>query len=201
MQKTLFYIYDPMCSWCWAFRPVWQEIVQRLQPVIAPKRLLGGLAIDSDEPMPMAMQLYLQKTWRTIQQQLPETEFNHDFWSLCQPRRSTWPACRAVIAAREQGAVYEGDMIEAIQQAYYLRALNPSDRDILITLAQEIGLDIAVFAQQLDSDTTRKQLEQEMAQGLAMGVRSFPSLVLQDGAGYRQIEHHYLDAPQILNQL
>ncbi len=92
-------------------------------------------------------------------------------------------------------------MIEAIQQAYYLRALNPSDRDILITLAQEIGLDIAVFAQQLDSDTTRKQLEQEMAQGLAMGVRSFPSLVLQDGAGYRQIEHHYLDAPQILNQL
>ena len=31
-------------------------------------------------------------------------EFNFDFWKLCKPRRSTYPACRAVLAARQQDA-------------------------------------------------------------------------------------------------
>ena len=55
MSSTLYYAHDPMCSWCWGFRPVWQSLRRQLPPAVRVVRLLGGLAPDNDEPMPEAM--------------------------------------------------------------------------------------------------------------------------------------------------
>jgi putative protein-disulfide isomerase len=135
---TLYLYHDPMCSWCWAYRPVSDQLERALPPEIRLEKILGGLAPDSDRPMPDDMREKLQRTWRRIHQMLG-TEFNFDFWSDCAPRRSTYPACRSVIAAGYQNA--SDRMIDAIQQAYYLRAMNPSDLETLETLAEEINLD------------------------------------------------------------
>jgi putative protein-disulfide isomerase len=94
------------------------------------------------------------------------------------PRRSTWAACRAVIAARRQGAGYDKRMTTAIQRAYYTQARNPSDVPVLVELAQELGLDVARFAADLDSAATRVQLDEEMQQCEALRIYSFPALVL-----------------------
>lgn len=132
---VLIYIHDPMCSWCWAFRPVWQAVTAALPDGVDTRLLLGGLTPDTDKPMPESMREYLQQTWRTIQVRVPSTRFNFDFWVRCKPRRSTYPACRAVIAARTQVPALETSMITAIQRAYYQGAMNPSDDDILLAPA------------------------------------------------------------------
>ena len=160
MNRTLVYIHDPMCSWCWGFSRRYQQLTEVLPESIKVTRLLGGLAPDSSEPMPKEMQQYLQKTWKTIEVTIPGTRFNHDFWTLCQPRRSTWPACRAVIAARQQGPEYDLAMTIAIQQGYYLKAMNPSDDSTLIGFAEELGLDTESFSSRLNAEATRQQLEQ-----------------------------------------
>ncbi len=200
-SARLYYVHDPMCSWCWAFRPVFQQIEARLPSCVSVHRLLGGLAPDSNEPMPETMQAYLQGTWRTIQQRVPGTRFNFDFWTVCQPRRSTYPACRAVIAARDQGRQFEPLMIEAIQQAYYLRAMNPSDAETLARLAEEIGLQLAPFQAALTSDQTRQRLEQEIEQGRALGAEGFPSLLLEQRGGIRRLDYDYRDPEPVLTQL
>lgn len=79
-QAILFYVHDPMCSWCWAFAPTWAEIKQNLPEHIKVRYLLGGLAPDSNEPMPSAMQAAISGYWRTIMQKVPGTQFNFDFW-------------------------------------------------------------------------------------------------------------------------
>ena len=65
-------------------------------------RLLGGLAPDNDNPMSDDIRDYVIKNWNSIEKRVPETKFNYDFWKKCKPRRSTYPACRAIIAARKQ---------------------------------------------------------------------------------------------------
>ena len=201
MTRILHYVHDPMCSWCWAFRPIWERIVQGLPDDIRPHRLLGGLAPDSDLPMTLEMQTYLQKTWRTIEQRVPGTRFNFAFWEECQPRRSTYPACRAVICAKYQGMESEEPMIQAIQQAYYLQARNPSDDDTLITLAGELGLDTRKFANELHSEPTRQILESEIALGLRMGARGFPSLILESGGSHLVLRYDYRNPEVVLRQL
>lgn len=199
--RTLYYVHDPMCSWCWAFRPVWAEILQGLPTGVRPRRLLGGLAPDTEQPMPEPMQARIHAIWRQIQKQLPATRFNFDFWQRCTPRRSTYPACRAVIAARSQGAEFEESMILAIQQAYYLEARNPSDQETLADLADRIGLDNSGFVRDLDAPATQAALEQEMQLGRHMGARGFPSLLFQAGGETRILQHDYRDAVFVLSQL
>jgi len=184
MPGTLYYIHDPMCSWCWGFRPALEALTADLPEDVEVERLLGGLAPDSDEPMPEQMREHLQQTWRRIQARIPGTRFNFDFWTRCTPRRSTWPACRAVIAARRQDPAFDEAMTVAIQRAYYLQAQNPSDRATLIALAGEIGADPAAFARDLDAEDTSQTLADEIARARAMGVDSFPALVL-DRSGSR----------------
>ena len=153
----LYYVHDPMCSWCWGFRPNWLKIRTALKNVVEIKYLLGGLAPDSDTPMPESMQRDIAGYWKKVQQHIPGTEFNFDFWERCSPRRSTYPACRAVVAARKQNPDIELDMIEAIQKAYYLNTQNPSDDETLIALAESLELDAKHFADDLNSSEIQQQ--------------------------------------------
>ena len=179
-----------MCSWCWAYRPTWLQLRENLPEAVAWQNVLGGLAPDNDQPMPDHLRSVIQGHWRHIETTLG-TKFNYDFWTRCQPRRDTYKACRAVIAAAKQQA--EEAMIETIQKAYYLRALNPSEPDTLADLAVELGLDRSQFVQDFGSRHTDSEFQQQLSLRDRLGVRSFPSLVLVKDAQAFKIEHDYHD--------
>jgi len=178
-QHTLYYAHDPMCSWCWGFKPQWQRLQSLLPKTVKSKYVLGGLAPDTNDPMPEAMQQMLQQVWQRIEATIPGTQFNYDFWSKNTPRRATYPACRAVIAATLQNHVYEEQMITAIQQAYYQQAKNPSDDDVLIGLADDIGCDVNDFKQSLNSSATFTALKEHIQFAHQLGAQGFPSLFFQ----------------------
>ena len=137
--------------------------------------VVGGLAPDTDQPMPGEQQKTIAGYWREVAE-TTGAEFNFDFWQKCKPRRSTYPACRAVLAAREQDA--EQAMIDAIQHAYYLRAMNPSDNDTLVALADELELNVDQFNTDLKGSKIQRALERDFDLRRHLGVYSFPSLVL-----------------------
>ena len=195
MSVVLYYAHDPMCSWCWAFRPAWDYVRQSLPSQIKLLRALGGLAPDSDEPMPEVQQQMLQQIWRNIETRIPGTAFNFDFWSQCQPRRSTYPACRAVIAAVKQGPEHHETMTKAIQHAYYLQARNPSDESTLIALAEDLQLDMALFKQDLNSTETHREHKRQIELCYQLGISGFPSLVLRTGNIARRIPVEFNNPP------
>ena len=198
---TLYYIHDPMCSWCWGFRPVWNQVQDELQDKVHIQYVLGGLAADSDQPMPGNMQISIRSNWQRIQREVSGIEFNYDFWTFCQPRRSTYPACRAVIACKMQQPQLEKDMILAIQQAYYLDAKNPSDDDVLFQLADDIGLNSDIFVRDYKSNTCRNALEKELLLARKLYVSSFPALVLSQDAADTAIHIDYNNSNNIIKQL
>jgi putative protein-disulfide isomerase len=151
--------------------------------------------------MPTDMQAKLRGIWQQIQQTVPGTPFNFEFWEKCVPRRSTYAACRAVIAARRQNPEYEEKMILAIQQAYYVEARNPADRNTLIELASEIGLDSALFSAALESPAVQKELLKEIEFTHRREVKGFPTLLLEKEGVFTAIQHDYNDAKTVLHQI
>jgi len=201
MQDTLIYVHDPMCSWCWGFEATRQKIFAAVAGRMQIRRMVGGLAPDSDVPMPEAMRSMLQQTWQRIEQMIPGTEFNFEFWQKCSPRRSTYPANRAVIAAREQGDEFDAKMTARIQRAYYLEAKNPSDESTLIELAADIGLDADLFATSLIAESTQHKLITEIQATREIGIDSFPSLAVHKAGGLRHIGLSYTDPEAMLRQI
>jgi putative protein-disulfide isomerase len=187
-----------MCSWCWAFRPCLLQLRENLPEQIAWQNVLGGLAPDSDQLMPEQTRQMIQGHWHRIQSSIG-TKFNFDFWTQCQPRRDTYKACRAVIAAARQDA--EEAMIEAIQKAYYLRAMNPSDPETLADLATEQGLDRLLFVEDFYSEKTEAELRRQFLLRDGLNVRSFPSLVLKHDSKLTSIHHDYQDCRASLTEI
>ena len=200
-STTLFYIHDPMCSWCWGFSHTWNKVKNSLPSEINVQYVLGGLAPDSSEVMPNKMREYIQMNWHKIEQKIPGVSFNYTFWDSCTPKRSTYPACRAVIAVKNQNSELEQTMVKLIQQAYYLDAKNPSEDDVLISLAKTLDLDIKQFTQDLNSEPTQQLLSNDIALMQSMGVSSFPSLVLQTTNRIKSITIDYNNPKLILNQI
>lgn len=182
----LAYIVDPMCSWCFGFDPVLSAEVARRE--LRVELVMGGLAPDNHEPMPAEMQTYVQRAWHAVTERTG-VEFNHEFWEHNTPRRSTYPSCRAVIAAgwlasdattphgnplwlREA----PGEMLHAIQRAYYREARNPSDLSTLVECAVEIGLDADAFEERLLAPEVELELQAHFARRERWGVSSYPSL-------------------------
>jgi len=197
-KPTLYYIHDPMCSWCWGFRAVWMQVQKQLNDQVEIHSVLGGLAPDSNQAMPESMRQSIRNNWQRIQQTIPGTKFNYDFWHVCTPRRSTYPACRAVVAAGMQSESYKKAMVFAIQQAYYLNAKNPSDDSVLTQLAIDIGLDGKRFETDLVSGECKALFQNELQLTAQLNVSSFPDLVLKHNGVNTDIQIDYNNSDVIV---
>ena len=151
--------------------------------------------------MPIETREYIKGNWKRIQEVIPGTKFNYDFWTLCEPKRSTYPSCRAVICAKIQRPEIEQSMINAIQQAYYLNAQNPSNEDVLIKIANDLGLDTERFKKDLRSTKVNETLLNEIKLAQSISSNGFPSLVLNTDDKLKKINIDYLDANYIINQI
>ena len=77
-------------------------------------------------------------------------------------------AARAALAANEQGKFWE----------YQDKLLVPGanlERDGLIAMAKEVGLDSERFTQAIDSDRFDKQIEADTAEAMALGANGTPA--------------------------
>ncbi|MCW8886143.1 MAG: DsbA family protein [Motiliproteus sp.] len=198
--RCLLYVMDPMCSWCWAFAETLQQLKLRLPTDLPCYTLMGGLAADSDEPMPKPMQHQIQQIWKEIESRTG-TAFNHDFWTRNTPRRSTYPACRAVIAAATADGDLSDQMISAIQQGYYLEAQNPSDTEVLTSFAENLGVSAPEFEKDLISEAIDQQLRQHLDCAAKLGIQGFPSLLYYDQQQLHWLSHGYATLTAIEKRL
>jgi len=82
------------------------------------------------------------------------------------------PAHRAALAAGKQGKFWEmHDKLFENQKAL-------KTPGILDTFAQQLGLNMAKFKKDMESPELKKQVQQEMAEGKAVGVRGTPAFFI-----------------------
>jgi len=190
-----------MCSWCYAFDRVLKQIEADLPKSIKVEKILGGLAPDSIEIMPTPMAAMIESNWRKIEQTVAGIQFNFDFWKLNQAMRSTYPSCKAVLAAKKQGADFEDKMIAQVQSAYYQNAENPSLDSVLIKCAKQIGLNVQLFESDYSGELINELLLQQIQFSRSIGVSTYPSLCLEIDRNILPIMIDYNNADYIVEQI
>jgi len=200
-KNILYYVHDPMCSWCYGFKPILDSLHNKLDHIIDIKYILGGLAKDSDLAMPESMKSQIIQNWKRIEETIPGTGFNYDFWIRCIAKRSTYPSCRAVIAITKQNRTLEREMIKLIQHAYYLDAMNPSDYDVLYTLSKKLDIDQDQFMIDIQSDEVNDELMSQIQFSRDIGADSFPSLYIYTENKYQPVVLDYNNVDIILEHI
>ncbi len=168
------YVMDPMCGWCYGFQPELEQFLDK-HPSAEVEWVMGGLASDTEEPMDDNLRQTISSYWHQIEKNTQVT-FNHDFWALNTPYRSTYPACRAVISAESLMEKSAEQMVKAIQSAYYLEAKNPSLDATLIACASSIGLDDHQFLDVFKSQVIENRFQRDLTITRQLQVGGFPAL-------------------------
>ena len=82
------------------------------------------------------------------------------------------PLHKALEAARIQGQFWE--MKEVLMD----RPMNEASREELLGYAEDVGLDVVAFAEDMDSPQTKARIEQDVRWGRQIGVSSTPTVYL-----------------------
>jgi predicted DsbA family dithiol-disulfide isomerase len=103
-----------------------------------------------------------------------------DLWLSLDPPLTSIPALTALAAARLQGSAREAALRAALHEAALVRGLNVARADVLLELAEQVGLDLGRFAGALRAPETEKTVRAALDDALDKGIEAAPALVIGD---------------------
>lgn len=188
MQKTLHYLFDPLCGWCYGAMPAVSGVLQT--PGIAVNLLPSGLfSGEGARPMDDNFAAYAWSNDQRIKC-LTGQRFTEQYRRrvLGNPQRlfDSGPATVALTAVSLTAPAKELEALNALQHAHYVEG---SDVTSLATLAAILGaLDLKEAAALLanpDADllsSNSARVGRARALMREIGVRGVPTLIIECGA-------------------
>ena len=199
-EKKLWYIADPMCSWCWGFSPVIERLRAQYSGQLNFGLKLGGLRPGTKEPISPSLRQEILHHWLNVQRltgqpfqfegALPEG-FVYD----------TEIACRAVISVALIDPEVAFPFFMAIQHAFYAEQLDVTRANVLAKLVVDKDIDQQVFLQLFESKKAKEETFANFQQVHRWGINGFPSIVRQDVNGYQLLVSGYCSAEELFPQL
>lgn len=143
-QKQLLYFADPMCSWCWGFSPVIAGLAELHGEGLPIRPIMGGLRTGNDKPMTQKAKDEIREHWKHVHEGTGQP-FNFDFFDRDDFVYDTEMACRAVVTARGVEPRTGLSMLARLHHAFYVENQDITNRDTVVALAVDDGLDEAAF--------------------------------------------------------
>ena len=203
-MQGLHFIYfaDPMCSWCYGFSPVIEDIGRTFGRVLPVRVVMGGLRPGTETPMTEEAKLEVADHWTHVHEAtgLP---FNGTGMSRPGFVYDTDPAARAVVVARRDGEEMAAAFLARTQRAFYAEGRDVTQADTLAEIAEELGLDRDPFLAAWATDEVKQETWRDYAISQRAGVTGFPTLVAGPNAEgvYGVVTRGFAPGEQVLGIL
>jgi predicted DsbA family dithiol-disulfide isomerase len=147
---------DPACPWSWAAEPALRRLMWEFEGGLEFVWVMGGLARSYER----ANLLDVVSQW------LEDADAggmpcDPRIWTK-NPLDSTYPACRAVKAAAEQGRDAEYRYLRTLREGIMCELRKLDDDDSLIDAANRAGIDTQRFAADLRSDASAEAFDADL---------------------------------------
>jgi len=91
-------------------------------------------------------------------------------------------AAEAVHAAKEQGLRESEELDHALRKAFWLDSRSIAHRQVILEVAQEVGIDATALAAALDDGRARATMMADHAVAVTDAIKGSPQFVLPDGS-------------------
>lgn len=181
---------DPMCSWCWGFAPVIENLRDTMSATYTFSLVLGGLRTKGEMSWDKSAKHFLQGHWEQVTestgQPFSSALFEKEYFDY-----DTYPACKAVLTVRELfGVQHAFTYLHTIQEAFYVNSTDITNIDTLTNLLDE-SFDNKAFKTFFESDRAEVLMQYDFSKACAMGANAFPSVVIIDEKGHMICQKGY----------
>jgi putative protein-disulfide isomerase len=199
-MQRLWYFADPMCSWCWGFAPVVSAIERRYRGRLGFELVMGGLRPGTTAPVTPAFRDEILHHWHDVER-LTGQSFRFEGALPQGFVYDTEPPCRAVVAFGALRPQTRLAYFESIQSAFYAGQRDVTRADTLAALAEDHGIGAAEFLETFSSPAAHQATASQFRQTAQIGIRGFPTVVLQNDAGPMVLTGGYRPLPELASRI
>ena len=189
-KRRAYYVTDPMCSWCWGFSPVIEEIRRTYADKIQFSLVVGGLRVGTTEKMTRAVRDMVLHHWKEVHK-LTGQEFCYDFNMPETFLYDTGTSCRAVVTVRSLAPVQTFPYLISLHKAFYVENRDLTDVDILADLAEDLNVDRDAFMESFETRDIKRETVDDFSRAQNWGIRGFPAIVLEEPERFRLLTIGY----------
>lgn len=188
-EKTLWYIADPMCSWCWGFAPIIKEVRLNYSENLKIELVMGGLR-SGKLAMASGQRAEILNHWKAVNERTGQP-FSFEGAMPEGFIYDTEPSCRGIVAMSLINPSLVFTLLESIQFGFYVEQKDVTNPKVLAQLAGKIGVDMDLYLQAFESDEVKNKVSNHFDKVRQWGVNSFPTVAVQNAAGYSILNRGY----------
>jgi putative protein-disulfide isomerase len=196
-NPSLIYVADPMCSWCWGFSPVFEELMQRYQDLVTIRIVLGGLRPGNTQPFDEQKRTSILSHWHAVHERTGQP-FNFALHMGPLFTYDTEPSSRAVILVRQLAPVKEFKFLKSVQRAFYVDNLDVTHEKTLAGLAEAQDIARELFLKLFHDPALKESVRAEFDQARQLGVSGFLTLLRRYGRELVGFTHGYQSASVVI---
>ena len=170
------YFADPMCSWCWGFAPVIEQLDAAYGEALPIRLILGGLRPGTDKVMSDAAKASTRTHWEHVLEASGQP-FDFGFFDRQDFVYDTDPAARATVMVRRERPEAALAFLHRAQRAFYAENRDVTKAHVLAELAAEFGIDREDFAERLEAEDLKHETWRDYGASQRAGVKGFPTLI------------------------
>lgn len=200
MQKEIIYFGDPMCSWCYGFTNVIQEVRARYRDKAKVSLVMGGLRPDGTHVVDDRYRNFLKGHWLEIGERTGQP-FDLSILGKTGWIYDTEKACRAVVVVRKLKPEVEWEYFAAAQRGFYSENHDPNDPASFARIAGTFDIDRDLFLKTYADAQTIETTRADFDFARSVGVNSFPTVLLNDGKRLAALTIGYQPLPALVAPL
>ena len=179
LKKEIIYVGDPMCSWCWGFAPVLQQIEHEYNNDAPLRLVVGGLHAFDTDPMSEKYKATIKHHWEQVSEATGQP-FDYAFFERKGFVLNTEPACRASVVVRSMKPDSLLSFYERIHKGFYLENQDTTIIETFLDYAAKEGIDAEAFTELFESEPIKQETMDDFSWCQRVGVTGFPTVVLRE---------------------
>jgi putative protein-disulfide isomerase len=201
-KAELLYVTDPLCSGCWALEPAWRRLLYRYGEQLSVSHVYGGLLPGwdgfSDRNNAIAAAADVAPHWDAVSRASGQP-IDSRVW-LSDPPASSYPASIAAAAVRLVAPEQEGRYLRRLRELVFLERRNIARPEVLRAALAAIEIDRHGWQAMLDGGAAERVFAADRALARRLGVRLFPTVLIEGAAGRPGVVTEGSLSPQALER-
>lgn len=203
-KATLYYVYDPICGWCYGFSPVITSLAEAYDDVLEFKAIPGGMILGDRVGPVGEIAPFIKDAYKRVED-MTGVKFGQvyldDLLNEGLTVMNSWPGSLAATAFNELAPEQSVAYASAIQKAIYADGVSPEDIDHFIQLAVAFEVDTNTLRAMTKDKAWHEKTIENFKLSSDLGVTGFPTLVLEKHGERTIITRGYADQQRIEQQL
>lgn len=182
---------DPVCTWCWGSEPVLRQLKTWYGDSVHIRYVMGGLVEDirafHDRANdiggdPERSNAQIARHWLEASERHGMPVRIEGFRLFTAETVSTYPQNIAFKAAELTDSNLAVRYLRRIREASAAEARETGRQEVLIELANEVGLDVAAFIGHLNDGSAERAFREDLEMTRSYSIRGFPTFLFRYGS-------------------